>query len=65
MTTMTLSLREAGIDNVCLNATVTAVSSENDSEPASKALDGTSLNGSKWCATNMQSATWILTLAVK
>ena len=42
-------------DNVCLNATVTGVSFENSGEPASKALDGTSANNSKWCATNMGS----------
>ena len=41
-------------ENVCLNAEVTDVSQANDSEPASKALDGTALNGSKWCATNAQ-----------
>ena len=41
-------------ENVCLNAEVTGVSFENESEPASKAIDGTSLNGSKWCATNNQ-----------
>ena len=39
-------------ENVCLNAEVTGVSFENESEPASKAIDGTALNGSKWCATN-------------
>ena len=39
-------------ENVCLNAEVTGVSFENASEPASKALDGTAENGSKWCATN-------------
>ena len=42
-------------ENVCLNATVTGVSFENSGEPASKALDGTSANNSKWCATNMSS----------
>ena len=41
--------------NVCLNATVTGYSAQNDGEPASKAIDGTSENGSKWCATNKQS----------
>ena len=39
-------------DNVCLNATITDVSHENSGEPASKALDGTSANNSKWCSTN-------------
>ena len=39
-------------ENVCLNAEVTDVSFQNDGEPASKALDGTSANNSKWCATN-------------
>jgi len=42
-------------ENVCLNATVTGVSFENSGEPASKALDGTAANNSKWCATNMGS----------
>ena len=41
--------------NVCLNATVTGYSAQNDGEPAWKAIDGTSENGSKWCATNKQS----------
>ena len=41
--------------NVCLNAAVTGVSFENDAEPASKALDGTVENNSKWCATNRAS----------
>lgn len=44
---------EQEFENVCLGAEVTDVSFENESEPASKAIDGTSLNGSKWCATNM------------
>lgn len=39
-------------ENVCLNAEVTDVSFQNNGEPASKALDGTSANNSKWCATN-------------
>lgn len=39
-------------ENVCLGATVTGYSGQNESEPASKAIDGTSLNGSKWCVTN-------------
>lgn len=39
-------------ENVCLNAEVTDVSFQNSGEPASKALDGTSANNSKWCATN-------------
>ncbi len=39
-------------ENVALNATVTDVSFENSGEPASKALDGTAANNSKWCATN-------------
>ena len=38
--------------NVCQNATITGVSAENSGEPASKALDGTAANNSKWCATN-------------
>ena len=42
-------------ENVCLNAPVTGVSFENSGEPASKALDGTSANNSKWCATNRYS----------
>ena len=42
-------------ENVCLNAPVTDVSFENSGEPASKALDGTAANNSKWCATNMSS----------
>lgn len=46
------------LENVCLNAEVTAVSSQNDGEPASKALDGTSANNSKWCATN-KSTGWM------
>ncbi|NEY98898.1 endo-beta-N-acetylglucosaminidase [Heyndrickxia shackletonii] len=41
--------------NVALHAQVTGVSAENDAEPASKALDGTAANNSKWCATNKQS----------
>ena len=44
---------EKTFENVCLGATVTDVSFQNESEPASKAIDGTALNGSKWCATNM------------
>ncbi|MDY4220306.1 MAG: discoidin domain-containing protein, partial [Candidatus Faecousia sp.] len=45
----------ATFENVCLNAEVTGVSFENSGEPASKALDGTAANNSKWCATNMSS----------
>ena len=41
-------------ENVCLGATVTGCSGQNESEPASKAIDGTSLNGSKWCVTNAE-----------
>lgn len=41
-------------ENVCLGATVTRYSGQNKSEPASKAIDGTSLNGSKWCVTNAE-----------
>lgn len=41
-------------ENVCLGATVTEYSGQNESEPASKAIDGTSLNGSKWCVTNAE-----------
>jgi endo-beta-N-acetylglucosaminidase D len=40
--------------NVALKAKVTSVSAENAAEPASKALDGTALANSKWCATNMK-----------
>lgn len=39
-------------ENVVLNAQVTGVSAENDAEPAVKALDGTAIGNSKWCATN-------------
>ncbi len=42
-------------ENICLGAEVTGYSAQNDGEPASKAIDGTSENGSKWCATNAQS----------
>ncbi len=42
-------------ENVALNANVTSVSFENSGEPASKALDGTAANNSKWCATNQGS----------
>lgn len=35
--------------NVALNAEVTGMSGQGEAEPAVKALDGTSLNGSKWC----------------
>ena len=41
-------------ENVCLGARVTGYSDQNESEPASKAIDGTSLNGSKWCVTNAE-----------
>ena len=41
-------------ENVCLGAKVTGYSGQNESEPASKAIDGTSLNGSKWCVTNAE-----------
>ena len=41
-------------ENVCLGATVIEYSGQNESEPASKAIDGTSLNGSKWCVTNAE-----------
>ena len=41
-------------ENVCLGATVTGYSGQNKSEPASKAIDGTSLNGSKWGVTNAE-----------
>ena len=48
------SEQEATVEfvNVCLNAAITNVTSENSGEPASKAIDGTSANNSKWCATN-------------
>lgn len=36
-------------ENVALNAEVTGFSGQGEAEPAVKALDGTSLNGSKWC----------------
>lgn len=36
--------------NVALNAEVTAVSHQNDAEPASKALDGTAQGNSKWAS---------------
>ena len=36
-------------------AEVTGYSAQNDGEPAWKAIDGTSENGSKWCATNARS----------
>ena len=36
-------------ENVCLNAKIAGMSAENDGEPASKALDGTAENNSKWC----------------
>ena len=41
--------------NICPLAEVTGYSAQNDGEPASKAIDGTSENGSKWCATNAKS----------
>ena len=41
--------------NICPLAEVTGYSAQNDGEPASKAIDGTSENGSKWCATNARS----------
>ena len=41
--------------NICPLAEVTGYSAQNDGEPAWKAIDGTSKNGSKWCATNKQS----------
>ena len=41
--------------NICPLAEVTGYSAQNDGEPAWKAIDGTSENGSKWCATNAQS----------
>ena len=41
--------------NICPLAEVTGYSAQNDGEPAWKAIDGTSENGSKWCATNKQS----------
>ena len=41
--------------NICPLAEVTSYSAQNDGEPAWKAIDGTSENGSKWCATNKQS----------
>lgn len=42
--------------NVCLNevsAVVTGYSKQGEAEPAWKAIDGTSLNGSKWCAADV------------
>ena len=41
--------------NICPLAEVTGYSAQNDGEPAWKAIDGTSENGSKWCATNKRS----------
>ena len=41
--------------NICPLAEVTGYSAQNDGEPAWKAIDGTSENSSKWCATNKQS----------
>ena len=41
--------------NICPLAEVTSYSAQNDGEPAWKAIDGTSENGSKWCATNARS----------
>lgn len=41
--------------NICPLAEVTGYSAQNDGEPAWKDIDGTSENGSKWCATNKQS----------
>ena len=41
--------------NICPLAEVTGYSAQNDGEPAWKAIDGTSENGSKWCATNARS----------
>lgn len=38
--------------NVALHAKVTGVSAENAAEPAVKALDGTAIGNSKWCAVN-------------
>ncbi|SDN08324.1 Endo-beta-N-acetylglucosaminidase D [Fictibacillus solisalsi] len=38
--------------NVALHAKVTGVSAENAAEPAAKALDGTAMANSKWCAVN-------------
>lgn len=43
---------ESNSINICLGAKITGVSNENKSEPAAKAIDGTSADGSKWCATN-------------
>lgn len=48
--------------NLCLNevnAEVTDYSGQGDAEPAWKAIDGTSLNGSKWCATNDSDRGWM------
>ena len=42
-------------ENICPLAEVTGYSAQNDGEPAWKAIDGTSENGSKWCATNARS----------
>ena len=41
--------------NICPLAEVTGYSAQNDGEPAWKAIDGTSENGSTWCATNARS----------
>ena len=48
--------------NLCLNAPVIDVSFENSGEPASKALDGTSENNSKWCATNWSTGYMVIDL---
>ncbi|MFR0734809.1 MAG: hypothetical protein ACLSHU_12080 [Oscillospiraceae bacterium] len=52
-------IEEKYFDNVCLNAKVTGVSKENAGEPASKALDGTAANGSKWCAGDGTTEGWM------
>ncbi len=49
-------------NNLCLNAKVVDVSRQNNGEPASKALDGTSENNSKWCATNASSGYMVIDL---
>lgn len=52
-------------ENVCLGATVTGYSGQNESEPASKAIDGTSLNGSNGVLPMRRPDIWTLTLVVR
>ena len=45
-------------ENLCLNAEITGFSAENAAEPAAQAIDGTSANGSKWCA-SLHTSGWL------